>query len=314
MQCPFSCFFKQTSSKRGYQRGSKNMKELTLKAKDQQGRTMRAIFLPEAGMNLASYTCDGIEAIAQGTKRDFEERFGGLGALIGPHFYHLSDDLVPKDINESLFPHIAKERAKGTKDVFSHGIGRYVPWEYEVKGNRIKARLNGSMQYKGVELKRLEGCDFAMTFDVLLDSKGLHISLSVEAERASVIGLHYYYTLPKGKAVVIAPVGEQFNDMGTWNPMPEKWLKEKKQLYFDLSQEADYGFRPPSGNACTIDLQSQGYHLRVSYQAPEDEHAWQLYHPNDSDFVCIEPVSAKNPRGLTAKKSAIEVLIQINPE
>lgn len=62
------------------------MKTLTLKNKD-----LTATFLPELGMNLASYKKGDYEAIDQNTQGEFEERFAGLGPLIGPHFHHQKD-------------------------------------------------------------------------------------------------------------------------------------------------------------------------------------------------------------------------------
>ena len=83
-----------------------------------------ATFLPELGMNLASFKWEGIEIIDQSTKPVFEDRFGGLGPLIGPHFYQRNKATLPPIKDESLFPHIARIKAEGRVDPFSHGIGR----------------------------------------------------------------------------------------------------------------------------------------------------------------------------------------------
>ena len=67
-----------------------------------------ALFLPEKGMNLTSLKYKNIEVIEQSTKTLFEERYAGLGSLIGPHFHMRPSSRIPPIKDESPFPHIAK--------------------------------------------------------------------------------------------------------------------------------------------------------------------------------------------------------------
>ena len=90
------------------------MKRITLTNIAPKGELLQATYLPEKGMNLISYKMGDIEVIDQSTYPLFEERFAGLGALIGPHFHH--SKAPPLDFDLSLFPHIKQVMAKGEKE------------------------------------------------------------------------------------------------------------------------------------------------------------------------------------------------------
>ena len=157
-----------------------------------------AHFLPEKGMNFVSLKKGEIEAIDQSTRRGFEERFAGLGAMIGPHFHHRK--LLPPPPDPKLFPHVAN-----SSEPFSHGIGRYAPWNVEGSCEmHIDATLSGSDTWNGVALKDLEGQDFKMTYSAKLLDEGLQIELSVVSDTESIVGLHTYYALADGAGVVTA--------------------------------------------------------------------------------------------------------------
>ena len=290
-------------------------KPVVLKYKASDGSYYTATFAPHRGMNLMSFKRDKIEAIDQSTRVFFDERSAGLGALIGPHFYHLKDEDVPPEIDESLFPHIAKERAKGNRDVFSHGIARYVPWkDCTVEPNLIRGRLSSIDNYNGVLLSYLEGYNFVMTFEAFLNDDGLNISLGVKSEREGIVGLHYYYaSSPDGH--VKSVVKNEYNDNGEFKTIPEEWTDgDLNHLKFPLNQEADFGFLPYSpNNNCVILLQNEHYDIKVSSQSPTDEHSWQMWHPVDASFTCIEPLSAKNPRGQIPQEGKLNVKINILP-
>lgn len=288
------------------------MKTLVLKNRALSGELLTATFLPQQGMNLISYCKGGIEVIEQSTRDLFEDHYAGLGALIGPHFYCQLDKWLPKIPDESLFPHIARVRAKGVQDPFAHGIARYVPWNFLSTPSSFSAHISGKDRWKGVPLSVLEGVDFQMAFDAILFPHGLEIGLHVECERPSVAGLHYYYALAGSQGIVKAEVGDQYNDLGTWKPLPEVWTEGKNRLKFDLKEAVDYGFTPHSKDFSThVLLETSSYSLRVSYQAPGAENSWQLYHPKDAPYVCIEPICAKNCRGLVANSGCIRVKIEI---
>lgn len=288
------------------------MKKLVLTSRALDGDPLVATFLPDQGMNLISYRKGSIEAIEQSTKDLFADRYAGLGALIGPHFYQQAEDLIPLIPNESFFPHIARVRARGTKDPFAHGLGRYVPWRVLSTPASFSAHISGDDQINGIPYSALEGTPFKMSFEGILTPHGLRLTLQVECERPSVVGFHYYYALTNGEGIVKALVQDQYNDLGTWKPIPLHWLQDKNKLYFDLNEPADFGFRPITKDfSSQIRLETKSHTLLVSYEGINDENAWQLYHPKDAPFACIEPVSAKNPRGATLHSSAISIQISI---
>src|SRR5262245_23646805 len=163
-----------------------------IRSKAHDGEDLTALFLPSKGMNLISYKKGECEAIDQGTWDIFEERYAGLGALIGPHFHHRNPQVIPPVKNEELFPHIAKLKDKS--EPFSHGIGRYAPWKIEsLNDSSIQASLTGDMIWNGVALKQLEGQNFKMGYGANLAPDGLHIDLYVTSDTESVVGLHTYY-------------------------------------------------------------------------------------------------------------------------
>ncbi|MCB1110840.1 MAG: hypothetical protein KDK64_07640, partial [Chlamydiia bacterium] len=209
------------------------MNEITLSNTAPTGERLEATFLPEGGMNLIRYRLGDIEVIDPATRPLFDERFAGLGALIGPHFHHRQE--IPMNFDTSLFPHIAKVFAQGKKEPFSHGIARYVPWKYVASTTQIKGRLQGGDLYKGVPLKTFEGQDFDLSFEARLHPDGLFIEYKIESEKPSVLGLHYYYRL-SGAGVIHSTVQKTYRDQQEWKPLPEKWVKEG-HLHFTLPQE-----------------------------------------------------------------------------
>lgn len=289
------------------------MKEICLKNTTTNQEIFSATFFPELGMNLAHLKKGDLDVIDQSSKKAFLQRFSGLGPLIGPHFFRMEEDLVVKPLRTDLFPHIQEVLRRGQKDPFSHGIARYVPWNYVHKGNTIEAQLSGNDRYQGAFLKDLEGYDFSMEFRACLAPDGLEISMSVEADRECVCGLHYYYALEQKKGAIIAPVQPSYNDGGIFKPIPQAWLAEDNEfLRFNLENFADYGFLPLFENASSwVLLETGSTRLRVSYQGDREKISCQIYSPKGADFVCIEPISAKNPRRLDGNKSTFSAKISI---
>lgn len=251
-----------------------------------------AIFAPLHGMNLLSFKRDGIEVIDQATKGAFEERFSGLGPLIGPHFHRRLPELVPKVQGESLFPHIARCKAKGILDPFSHGVARYCPWKTEVKGNQIQGEISGKDLWNGVPLSLIEGQNFVMKMKAVLSSSGLSIDLSVVSDTDSLVGIHYYYRLPNGKGRIRS---------GNLNLE----LKEAIDTTFHLS---------PNPLAGDILLETEEYFLKTHYHCLCEENSWQLFHPENASFVCIEPISAKDPRHANLSVSSLSIQLQISSQ
>lgn len=289
------------------------MKKIVLENLTPQGQLLQATFLPERGMNLISYKKGDLEVIEQSTWSIFEERFAGLGALIGPHFHRRPPEIVPKLKDESLFPHIARVKSKGVQDPFSHGIARYAPWQAEATQTAVKAVLTGKDTWNGVPLSELEGQNFTMNFQADLKEDGLHLELSVVSDTSSLVGIHYYYALPQGKGKIISRVMDQVRMEGELRPIPADWNFDDQQLLtFDLDQETDFTFRPyPNGLEGDILMENEAYCLRTRYKCLCEENCWQLYHPKGAPFVCIEPISSQEPRHPNLTVSSIQIHIEI---
>ncbi len=290
------------------------MSEIILKARNAQGEILQATYLQDKGMNLVSFKKGNLEVIDQSTRSLFDERFAGLGALIGPHFHRRKPEILPKIADESLFPHIARVKANGVADPFSHGIARYAPWQATATENSVSATLTGKDTWNGVALAALEGQNFTMHYRALLAADGLHIDLDVVSDTDSLVGLHYYYHLPQGMGKVMSSVQAEYRDQQGRKPIPSAWQGAgTNELVFDLGQEADYTFYPhPHPCEGQITLDAETYKLIVKYTCPSQENCWQLYHPKGASFVCMEPISAQDPRHPNLTVSSLKVHLQIS--
>lgn len=288
------------------------MEKVVLTAVAKNGEKLQATYLPQKGMNLVSYKKGSLEVIDQSTHTLFEERFAGLGALIGPHFHRRKPEILPTIPDETLFPHIARVKAKGVTDPFSHGIGRYAPWQATCTDNTISAELNGKQIWNGTPLAALEGQDFTMQYQAQLTAAGLHIHLSVVSDTDSLVGIHHYYHLPSGAGTVSSMIKSHYRDQEGLKPIPEAWMRGPHQLHFNLGLEADYTLYPfPNPTEGEIRLNAGAYQLVTRYACPSEENCWQLYHPKEASFVCIEPISAQDPRHPNLTVSSIEITLEI---
>lgn len=289
------------------------MSAIVLEHQTKQGEHLQATFLPEKGMNLISFKKNDLEVIDQSTQNLFEERYAGLGALIGPHFHRRRAEILPQIKDEHLFPHIARVKAKGVQDPFSHGIARYAPWKAEATAMSVKAQLTGKDTWNSVPLSALEGQNFTMNLEAHLRENGLFLNLSIISDTDSLVGIHYYYALPQGKGRIISEVQNQVRIQGELQPIPPDWHFDSQQrLTFDLQNEADFTFRPyPDPLKGNILLETEKYHLRTRYECICSENCWQLYHPKDASFVCIEPISAQDPRHPNLTVSSLKIHLEI---
>lgn len=279
-----------------------------------QNDLLKATFLPEKGMNLLSLQREGIEIIDQSTKAEFEERFAGHGALIGPHFHRKNANIISPISNETLFPHIARVKAKGIQDPFSHGIARYAPWKVESSSpQKIVASLTSKEEWNGVALATLEGQNFKLQFSAELVENEVQIQYSVVSEKDSVIGLHYYYRLPENKGRIVTRVQKKCLVKGEQKSVTELYpVDEQQKLQFDLLDFVDTTFYPfPHHLEGDILLITSEYQLRTKYWCPSQENSWQLYHPKNASYVCIEPLSAQDPRHPNLTVSSLRVHLEV---
>jgi galactose mutarotase-like enzyme len=263
-------------------------------------------------MNLISYKKGDLEVIDQSTLPLFEERFAGLGALIGPHFHRRKAEVVPKIEDESLFPHIARVKAKGVADPFSHGIARYAPWQATATSNKVKATLSGKDLWNNVPMSALEGQNFKMNFQAELTPQGLLLNLDIVSDTDSLVGIHYYYHLPNNNGKIITSVQPTYINQGEKQPLPTTWNVENNTLSLNLDEEIDFTFFPyPNPREGKITLDTGSYQLITSYSCPSQENCWQLYHPKNASFVCIEPISSQDPRHPNLSVSSINISLEI---
>lgn len=276
-----------------------------------KNESLQAIFDPDRGMNLLSYKRGDIEVIDPSTRALFEERYAGLGALIGPHFHHRH--VIPPVKDEALFPHIARVKAKGIQEPFSHGIARYAPWKAEATTTKVTARLTGKDTWNGVALSALEGQNFTMEMTAELTPAVLEIALSVVSDADSLVGIHYYYHLPEGRGSISSTVQRHYLENGERKPLPEKWqLDSQHHLTLDLKEAYDVTFHPfPNLLEGQIVLDAIRYRLVTHYSCQSQENSWQLYHPAGASFVCIEPISSQDPHHPNLTVSSIKIQLEI---
>ncbi|MCH9632795.1 MAG: hypothetical protein S4CHLAM6_11370 [Chlamydiae bacterium] len=284
--------------------------EITL----ENGKKLKAVFNPQVGMNLMSYSLGSVEVMDQNTMPAFKERMAGMGALIGPHFHHRKDKDIPSLSIDDLFSFIPSLVKKGQKEPFSHGIARYVPWKYEGGKDFINAKLSGKDTYKGYKISELEGQDFELSFKAKLKPNGLFIDYSISAQNPSVIGLHYYYRLDNKLGNVSSQVDSKYHHPQGWRPIPNDWFESSRVLNFELRPdvEADFGFRPVNeAQHSQVQLKTSSHQVKIYYQSNSKENSWQLYHPKDATYVCLEPVSSANPREASEASSNLKIQIEI---
>ena len=289
------------------------MNPVVIEKKTKSGTQLQATFLPDKGMNLISFKKDGIEVIDQSTEELFKERYAGLGALIGPHFHRRLDSVIPPTPNEEKFPHIGRVKANGVKEPFSHGIARYAPWTAETSVDQIKAVLSGKDEWNGATLAELEGQDFKMQLTATMEEEGLDLQYSVVSDTDSLVGIHYYYRLPNGKGSVTSHVAPEYLDQGEKKAIPADWSHTPNgALHHPLTSPADYSFHPAT-DPCRgmIQLETEEFTLETRYSTGNQENCWQLYHPEGASFVCIEPMSAWNPRKPRLSVSQLNIQLQI---
>jgi hypothetical protein len=291
------------------------MDEIVLKNVTKDGEPLQVTYLPKKGMNMVSYKKGDVEVIDQSTKPLFEDHFAGLGPLIGPHFYRRKPEILPNIPHEELFAHIARVKKRGADiDPFTHGVGRYAPWTYEATETSVNAILTGKDEWNGVLLKDIESQDFTMKFHAELKTDGLHLDLSVVSDSDSVIGIHYYYHLPQGRGTVQSKVQNKYIAIDKVLTIPKDWdyNETTQELNYLLDKDTDFTFHPfPDPTIGEIILDAVDHRLKTQFISDSEECCFQMWHPKDASFVCIEPISAYNPRGLSLSVSSIKIHLQI---
>lgn len=281
----------------------------------ENNQKLEAQFSCNYGMNLVSFKKDNIEIIDQNTKPLFTERCAGLGALIGPHFHHRPSNKIQQNFDIHLFPHIKRNLDQGVKEPFSHGIARYVPWKHKESLTQIDAMLSGSDSYKNTFIKELQGFNFEMHLNVKLVHDGLILDYRCESEIPSVIGFHYYFNCDKSSKIK-AHVKSIYRDGLNYRSIPDTWLGQTQDHISLLAQEPlDFGFqsqRDKDKSMNLIILENQSYDLHIEYiSSNENESSFQVYHPKEGSFVCIEPLSSFSPNTPIHKTNHLQMKLSI---
>jgi galactose mutarotase-like enzyme len=84
----------------------------------------------------------------------------------------------------------------------------------------------------------------------------------------------------------------------------------RSYLHFLVDEEIDAGFIPFGKTSGLVVYETTDHALKISMRS-SNEISFQVYHPKGSSFVCIEPLSTKNPRDLNLKSSSISIDIEL---
>ena len=292
------------------------METVTLTNYDSENKQLTAVITPSHGMNLLSYKRDSVEVMDQSTHEEFLMRYSGHGPLIGPHFHEFTQHTLPSSVTSEKFPHVKIMQERKRKDPFSHGIARYAPWSYVHSGTQIQGELHGKDLWNGVPLQDIEGQDFEMRFEARLLSTGLFIKYSIQSEKPSVIGLHYYFALQGETSYFQTHVRSKLNDNGTLKAVPQEVLSHDHELlHLPLDEAHDCGFYPlEDEKGFRTSLVTQDYTLNAHYFVPNSmEFMVQVYRPENAPYCCIEPLSAQEPRMPVLTHSQLECKLEIHP-
>lgn len=125
--------------------------------------------------------------------------------------------------------------------------------------------------------------------------------------------MHTYYGLSKGKGTITTRVRDHYNDQGELKPFPSTWnYQTDHTLIYPLIQPTDFGFQPyPDPLHGMIQLKTESHGIKVEYWCQNEENSFQIWHPEEASFVCLEPLSAKDPRKPRLTVNQLKILISI---
>ncbi|OGS34333.1 MAG: hypothetical protein A2293_09750 [Elusimicrobia bacterium RIFOXYB2_FULL_49_7] len=238
---------------------------------------LRAVVAPQLGMSLVDFTIEGISILDKSGTEDFLECRKGLGPLILPHF---NQEGFRPAVRETDFFHLTALKKRSLDHPFQHGLGRYMPWRFEVGDNFVVGRLSGKEKVNGFFLKALAGFDFEAEVCYSVESYQLLVSLDVQGEKPVAAGIHFYYDLVNAAtATVTFPVGGQ-----------------TEPLVLPLNQELDNVYPVDrSKEVIKARLLTDRYSLetlvKVQGEPEERFESLTIYSPANASFVCVEPLS-----------------------
>ena len=95
------------------------------------------------------------------------------------------------------------------------------------KQYKIFGKLSSVDLYENHPLAELEGLNFYMTYEAELLEDRLRIRISSNSDLFSVVGLHYYFSLPSNGEIK-AKIEPYFYDNGEKKELPKNWLDKYK--------------------------------------------------------------------------------------
>lgn len=273
------------------------MEPIVLKNQSTDGANLEAVFHPEKGMSLLSYS----KSSANGKVEVIEQSLPST--LICPRFGARRAELIPS------IPDINRFSPANQSDPFFNGIARYAPWT--ITGTptetQIKAVMTGKDQWQEVPLATFENDhQFKFTFEAELLPSGLQIALSTVSEVDSLVGLQCHYRLPEGKGKLTSKIQKKF--------MRDKKLDslDDHELSLDLEKAQDFVFYPfPNPLEGNILLETANYKLLTVYQCNAQENAWIIQKVDNQSFVSVGPVSAQDPWHPNLTVSSLKIHLQI---
>ncbi len=270
---------------------------------------LQAVVLPGEGMTLSSLQLDGIEAICQDRAREYQACRKGFGPLIGPHFNQRVQLPAAALENPGRWPQAAALAQLGIRDIWQHGVARYVPWDYTVMPDGIRASLTGRRRLAGILLRDIQGGDFELRLEMRIDGASLRIHYTAEADFPPVIGLHYYYELPDDRGRVRAPVTGWMQPHQPAVAIPAAWMDAAgRRLELELDRELDHVFPLRPG---PIELETSTHRV---WTIPEmGVQSLVVFHPGPNGWVCVEPLSAANPRQPSGTRAEMALTIRLEP-
>lgn len=293
---------------RDYRLGDRVVEAVQLTAPGAEGAPMRAVVCPALGMSLVEFTIGGVHLLEPRSVGEFLSVRKGLGPLIVPHFNQgrrvpPAEELPPARLEG--FPHVRRLQERGIGDPFQHGVGRYVSWPYEtyrVGGSfaAVSGRIDGSTECGGLRLAVAQGFDFSARVEYRIERRKLEVRFDVEGEQPVACGIHFYYRLPDPArcGVWLEAKGPRRTSDGSTKPIPESWGKEGA-LTIPLAEALDDTFLPVTSlqGTSTYRLVTPEYQLdTVVPTAGPEQNIYEsvvIFSPAGADFVCLEPLSAR---------------------
>lgn len=282
---------------------------------------IEAVVTPELGMALAGFSLRHVPILQKSRRGDFVRGRKGLGPVILPHFNQRAafPELTPA--MREAFPHLAYLAERRIRDPFQHGVGRYVAWEYETKVTdamaQVRGFITGRSLFQGIPLNEITGFDFTAAITYTLADRSLAVRFDLTGTAPVTAGIHYYYALPPGASHVAMTVENL--GLGDDDSLFEfsSHQRDGKFYRLPLDRPVDTLFAPVAEEKgmARFSLVTPAYRLdtRVLVEGPPETAFGSVvvFHPEGTDFVCVEPLSEKNP--LEPKKKAFHSAISLHP-